>query len=823
MSGQTAAGEGGEAVTGRLAPDALCRRCAPARFGFATTAELEGLLPLASQDRAHEAVSFGSAMGRRGYNLIVIGPSGSGKHGSVRDFLKARAASAAVPSDWVYVNNFDEAFRPIALELPPGRAGELRRSMEELIEDLRVALPAAFETDDYQNRRGAIDEGFRTSQEQALEELNREAREAGIAVMRTPNGFAMAPAPGGEVMKPEVFNALGEDERKRYETRIKALQEKLAGILKAVPRQEKQRRAELRTINREFAERAVGHSIEELKGAFKGLMAVHTYLDEVHADLVENAALFLAGEEERSPFAGSAVADGRFDRYRVNVMVSREGAADGAPVVAEDHPTLGNLVGRVEHVQSQGALVTNFRLIKPGALHQGNGGYVLIDLKALLSEPLAWDALKRALRQESIRIESLGERLSLINTVSLEPDPIPLNVKVVLFADRALYYLLSQFDTDIDDLFKVVADFEDDMTWDDGGEDYYARLVAAVAKSEELRPLDPGAVARSIEEAARAISDARRLSLRITPLADLLREADFIAGEEGTGTVSGTHVDKAAKARLRRADRIREASQEAILRDIALIDTDGAAVGQINGLAVLSLGHGTFGRPSRITARVRMGTGRLVDIEREVELGGALHSKGVLILSGFLQARYALEVPMSLAASLVFEQSYGGVDGDSASSAELYALLSALAEAPIDQSFAVTGSVNQLGHVQAIGGVNHKIEGFFDICSERGLTGRQGVLIPASNVQHLMLREDVVEACAKGSFAVHSVATIDEGIEILTGLKAGARGADGLFADGTINRRIEDRLVGFAEARRKFGIAGRRPDGEAAGDVGVLS
>ena len=762
---------------------------------------------LSSQPRAFDAVSFAVAIKERGYNLFVLGPPGSGKHWGVRDFLRQELTEGKPPSDWVYVNNFKTPHRPMAIELAPGRGVELEKAMEALIEDLRTGLPAVFESEDYQNRQGSIEATLRQRQEEAFEALNEEAARESVAIVRTPQGFAMAPAPDGEVIKPEAFNALPPEERAAYEAKVKTLQEKLAAILKSVPRWQKDRRDQLRALNREVAGTVVDHAVEDVRNGFADVAPVLAYLDELRADLIANAPLFLARDEEQSPFAGTALADGRFDRYRVNTLVDRRADAGATPVVVEDHPTLGNLVGRVEHLQQQGALVTNFRLIKAGSLHHANGGYLLIDARSILTEPFAWQALKRALRVGAIRIESLGEQMSSIHTITLEPDPIPLDVKVVLFGDRQLYYLLSELDPDMRDLFKVMADFDDTAEWTDAGEDLYASLVGAVARRQKLRPLDPGAVARVVEQAARNADDAQKLSLHIGPLADLLREANHWAGSAASETIGADHIQRAIDECLARADRIRRTSQEMILRDIAMIDTDGEAVGQINALSVLSLREGTFGRPSRITARARVGTGTVVDIEREVELGGPLHSKGVLILSGFLQARYALDVPISLTASLVFEQSYGGVDGDSASSAELYALLSALSGVPIRQSIAVTGSVNQLGEVQAIGGANHKIEGFFDICAERGLTGRQGVTIPQSNIQHLMLRRDVVEACRAGRFRVWSVSTIDQGIEVLTGRPAGERGGDGGFPDGSINRLVEDRLISFANSRRAFGAA----------------
>lgn len=800
--------KGGEAAI-RLAPDRLIRRCDLGGLDFTTSDELEGEPELVGQDRALEAIRFAANIERDGFNLFVIGPPGTGKHTAVHQFLEDKAGPLPAPSDWVYVNNFTDPRRPRALELPAGRAIAFRDSMTELVEDLGTLLPAAFEAEDYQNRRNAIEEQFRQRQEEAFEALRKEAEARHVAIVRTPMGFAMAPAtPQGEVIKPEAFNVLPEAERKAFEETITELQEKLAAILKSIPKWDRERRHGVKELNREVAEAAVGQSIEEIRGRFADLPQVLDHLAIVRKDLIENAGLFIAGQsEDESGIVALTGFDGRFDRYQVNVIVGRAEGASGAPVVEEAHPNLGNMVGRVEHLAQQGALTTNFRLIRGGALHRANGGYLLLDLRQLLLEPLSWIALKRTLKSGRIRIESPGEFLSMVSTISLEPDPIPLKVKIVLLGDRLLYFLLAEADPDVRELFKVVADFDDSVPWSAETAEVYARMIAALSRRAGLRPLDREAMARTIERGGRLAEDGKRLSLLVGPIADLLSEADFIAGEAGRKVMTAADIDAAIAAQLRRFGRLKERAEEHIVRGIALVDTEGARVGQVNGLSVLALGGFSFGRPTRITARVRLGAGKVIDIEREVELGGPIHSKGMLILSGYLAAQYAPNAPMSLSASLVFEQSYGGVDGDSASAAELFALLSALAEAPLRQDIAVTGSINQMGRIQAIGGVNEKIEGFFDLCAARGLTGTQGVLIPASNVQHLMLRADVVEACAAGRFAVHAMQTAEQGIALLTGIEAGERQTDGRYPEGSINRRVEDRLAAFAEARKAFGAA----------------
>jgi predicted ATP-dependent protease len=609
--------------------------------------------------------------------------------------------------------------------------------------------------------------------------------------------------------------ALSEEERKQLEEDVGEIEEELQKILQQMPAWQREMREELNELNREIADFAVGGLINELREKYTDFPKVIAHLDAVQKDVVEHAEDVLSSSEEQQPnplqMGNSSprrqAHPPSFTRYQVNVVVDNS-ESEGAPVIYEHNPTYQNLIGRAEHIARMGALMTDFSLIKPGALHRANGGYLILDVRKVLMQPYAWEALKRALQFEQIRIESLGQMLSVISTVSLEPEPIPLKVKVGLFGDRLLYYLLWQLDPDFPELFKVAADFEEQMDRDEESQKLYARLIATLARKEDLRPLDPTGVARVIERSARIVGDAEKLSTQMRGINDLLREADYWASkkdeERPQAMITGADVQQAIDAQIYRADRVRERMQEAILRDTILIDVEGEKVGQINGLSVIQLGNFAFGRPTRITAQVRMGKGEVIDIEREVELGGPIHSKGVFILSGFFGGRYAEERPLSLSASLVFEQSYGGIEGDSASSAELYALLSSIARVPIKQSLAVTGSVNQHGQVQAIGGVNEKIEGFFDICKAQGLTGDQGVLIPVSNVKHLMLRSDVVEAVEQGQFHVYPVATIDQGIERLTGVPAGERDEEGNYPEGSVNAMVEQRLVEMAEKRRAF-------------------
>ena len=803
-----------------LPPSALKRRCDPRSLRFRTTAELEDLDEILGQDRAIEALRFGIAIRSDGFNLFALGPNALGKHATVRQFLDRKAAKQESPADWCYIHNFEDAHRPTALKLPPGAGAKLHRDMARLIEELQTAVASVFESDEYRTRLQGINEEFRERQSEAFEELQKRARTREVALVRTPVGLALAPMRGDEVMSPEDFRKLPEAERELAEKAIQELQQELQETIQQIPRWDKMRREKIREVNREVTNFAVGHLIDTMREEYKALGQVVAHLDSVQADVIDNVAGFVhpAGSEDTQDAAGQppsqrppAASDAPgmpaiLRRYRVNVVVDN-GETKGAPVVYEDNPAQGNLVGRVEHLAQMGALITDFSLIRPGALHRANGGYLILDARKLLTQPYAYEALKRTLQAGEIRIESPGQMYGLVSTVSLEPEPIPLDVKVVLVGDRMLYYQLSANDPDFSQLFKVAVDFEDDMDRTAGRNMRYARMVATLARRDGLKPLNAAAVARVIERSSRLTGDSTKLSTRMGLICDVLREADHWATEAGRRVIGEREVQKTIDSQIHRADRLRERSQEMILRGTILLDTAGVATGQVNGLAVLSLGGFAFGRPSRITARVRMGRGEVVDIEREVELGGPLHTKGVLILSAYLSAHYAADRPLSLSASLVFEQSYSGVDGDSASSTELYALLSALADVPIKQSLAVTGSVNQFGEVQAIGGVNEKIEGFFDLCNANGLNGENGVLIPASNVAHLMLRDDVIEATAAGRFHVYGVKTVDQGIEILTGVPAGKRGNKGAFAAGTINRMVDDRLIALAEARRAFAAA----------------
>jgi predicted ATP-dependent protease len=790
-----------------LPVERLNRRCRAEEIPFHTTADVAAGEEVIAQPRALAALELAMRIGSWSHNAYVMGSPGSGRHGAVRLTLAQEAGRRARPSDWCYVNRFDDPQRPRALRLPTGRAAQLKADMRELIEELRAAVPAALESESYRNRHAQIDREFEKRQEQSLAELQREAEHSQLALIQSAQGIAILPVRNGEVLDPEQFAALPEAERRERQERIEALSERLRAHMEAMPGWHRDHHRKLRELEREVTASAVRHLIEERRARYSDCPEVLDHLDKVESDLVENAGNLFRAESGLGLLAGLEKAESRarLDRYDVNVIVDSR-TLDGAPVVYESNPTYQNLIGEIENVAQFGMLSTDFTMIRGGALHAANGGFLLLDAERLISQPFAWDALKHALFGRRIRIESLGQRLSLISTRTLEPEPIPLEVRVVLIGTRQLYHLLCEYDIEFAELFKVVADFDD--TIDRSGENLgiYARLIAGSARREQLRPFDASAVARLVEYGSRLAGDSRKLSIHRRSLEDALRESNHFAAAAASDVVQAAHVQRALDEQAIRLGRIHARTLEAIQQEVLLIDCDGEAVGQVNALSVIQVGTQPFGQPSRITAVVRIGEGEVLDIEREVRLGGAIHSKGVLILAALVGARFGAALPLSLHASLVFEQSYAGVEGDSASLAEACALLSAIAQAPLRQSLAVTGSVNQHGAVQVVGGVNEKIEGFFDACRMRGLTGRQGVIIPEGTVPQLMLRDDVVRAAGEGRFHIHAVQTLDEAIALLTGLEAGVRDAQGAYPEGSLHARVAQRLRAFAEARQQFAL-----------------
>ena len=788
-----------------LPPHLLYKVADPGEFQFNTTDELADVGVVVGQERALDALRFGLGIGRGGFNIFALGPTGLGKTSTIKEIVGREAEEHPIPDDWCYVHNFAEPSRPNALRLPAGQGRRFAGDMEQLIGELNTSMSAVFEGEEYRARAEEIEEEAKERESNAIQALRREAQQQHVALIETPTGFAFAPLDEkNEVYSPDQFGKLPEKEQHEIQEAIGRFHQQLQKLLRQFPAWRREAKQKIKDLNREIAGYAVGHLIDELADRYASIEGVARHLEDVRRELVDHAdELFQKSGDGMAALFGQGHRPNPLERYRANLLVDN-GEVKAAPIVFETLPTHSNLIGRVEYQALMGALVTDFMMIKAGALHRANGGYLILDARKVLMQPFAWETLKRTLESGEIRIESLERALSLINTTTLEPAPIPLEVKVILTGDRILYYLLSLYDPEFRELFKVSADFEETLDRDPDGNALYARLVASLARRNGLKPLDRGAVIRVLEQAARRVEDSEKLSTHLRSLDDLLKEADHYAAGAGREVISREDVQTAIDQQIRRADRLRERVYEAIDRGTVFIDTEGVVVGQINGLSVISLGDFAFGQPSRITATTRIGSGKIVDIERETELGGAIHSKGVMILSSFLAARYARTQPFSLHASLVFEQSYGPVEGDSASLAELAAILSSLADLPIRQSLAVTGSVNQHGRVQPIGGVNEKIEGFFDVCKVRGFDGKQGVIVPAANLKHLMLRRDVVDKAATGEFRVYAVETVDQALELLMEMPAGERDEAGKFPENSINGRVEQCLAEWGEIQKKL-------------------
>lgn len=790
-----------------VAPEHLRRHADPAHLPT-TTANVPPLEGTIGQPRALDALAFGLEIRSPGYNLFVAGPAGSGRERTVYDYLRQFAPSRSAPSDWVYVYNFAQPDHPNAISLPQGRGRTFAADMDRFLQAAQREIPRAFESEDYaHHRREALSE-LAKPREAMLNELATFARDQGFAIEMTPAGIMTVPVREGHPLSPEEFQQLPTELQQELERRIPEVQERIADTLRQLHQLQKEGAETVRQLDRDVARFTLGPHLDELRETYRDQPRVLIYLDQVQRDLPEHLDDFRSseaeGEQQLSPTRlPGPTRDERLARYRVNVLVDNDDF-EGAPVVVERNPTYYNLVGRIDYRSTFGQLAADFRQIKSGALQRANGGFLVLQALDVLRSPLAWEALKRSLICGEVTIENLGEQVSALTIEQLRPESIPLDVKVILLGPPEVYALLYQADPDFHELFKVKADFAPDMDWNEEHLGHYVAFISRRVREDGLRHLDGSAQGRVIEYGARLREDQRKLSARLRDIADVVSEANYWAGKAGHDMVEAADVDQAIAKRKYRSNLVEERLQEFIDNGTILIDTTGARTAQVNGMAVIDLGGYAFGRPSRITARVSPGRGSVQSIEREIELSGPIHSKGFLILSGYLSGQYAQQYPLALSATITFEQSYDEVDGDSASSTELYALLSALADLPLAQGIAVTGSVNQHGEVQAVGGVNAKIEGFFAVCKAKGLTGDQGVILPAANVPNLMLEEEVIDAVRAGQFHIWGVRTIDEGIELLTGRPAGQRGTDGQYPEGTIHQLVEARLRDYAERLRAF-------------------
>jgi lon-related putative ATP-dependent protease len=802
-----------------LAAADLRRTVQPEALECATTGELPPDAGIIGQTRAVRALRFGLEIADSGFNVFVAGPPGIGKMTAARKFIEETARTHPPGWDWCYVHNFEDPYRPKIFRLPAGRGHQLRHDLEELIDHLRRELPKVFESENYSAKRDEIVQDLDRERNELFEELRRKAEKAGFHLETAPMGMVLVPLGAKGPLQEEEFAKLSDEQKQDLSRRREAVEAELKTTLREARKLARAAKEKVRALRARIGLFVVGGLIDDLSESYAELPDVVAYLKAVREDVVQNIDAFRAetAEGEEPSGMGAILArhlrEGPFRKYRVNVLVDNS-RLEGAPVVVELNPTYANLFGRIEKESEFGAVFTDFTMIRAGSLHRANGGFLVLPVDDVLREPFCWDGLKRALESRRLQIEEIADRLGAMMTRGLKPEAMPLDVKVVLVGQPIYYHLLHAYDETFPELFKVNADFDTRMGRSDAEVRDFLRVLGDLCRREGICHLDRGAMAKVLEHASRLAGDREKLSTRLGPIADLVREAHFWATRDGASTVTADHVRRALDEKVYRQGMIRERMQEMVQRGFILIDTEGTAVGQVNGLSVIVLGSIEFGKPSRITATVAPGREGLVDIEREVALGGPIHSKGVLILGGFLAKRFAVERPLSLAARIVFEQSYEGVEGDSASSTELYAVLSALADLPVRQGIAVTGSVNQRGEVQAIGGVNEKVEGYFDVCRLKGLTGEQGVLIPRSNEANLMLREDVVEAVGKGSFHVWTADTVDDGIELLTGAPAGERAADGKYPEGSVTARAAATLERFHETLRRMGSAGAHAAGE---------
>jgi lon-related putative ATP-dependent protease len=783
-----------------LAVERLCRKTDPAGLSFDTTASLADPQGPVGQERAMRAVEFGATIAQPGYNIFVSGPQGSGKHSSVRRALERLAAGQPAPDDWCYVHNFASPHRPQALRFAAGEGRAFKQAMGGFVETLKEAMPRLFESDEYRKRRSAIEDEFRKTAEGALERLRREAETQGLALVeREEGGFDFAPQRDGLTLSDDEYRQLPKPDRDRLGERMRELKAELGKTLQSLDQLRDHAVQKLRALDRELGEAEVRKLMQPLAHAYQTNREASAHIETIFQDVMAHIEALQAAARGEGGEDGQRV-DVPFHRYQVNLIVDHTGAK-GAPVVSLALPSLSQLLGKVEHVPLLVTMITDFMFIRPGALHQANGGYLLIDALDLLQQDVSWETLKRALREAHIRIANLAEILDRSQAVTIQPQPIPLDLKIVLFGEPWLYYRLRELDPDFAEFFKVQADFATAAARDEAHCRELLGVLASVSRADGLKHLDRSGAARMLDEAARMAGDAEKLSVRTARLTDLLREADHFAAAARRTVITAQDVREAVAAKEDRAGRLKALEHELVQRGIIYIDTDGAKSGQVNALTVMSLAGFSFGAPARLTAQVRPGDGRVTDIERLADFSGPTHAKGVQILSGFLNGHYSATRPVSLSASVAFEQSYGPIDGDSASAAELIAILSAIADVPVKQGIAITGSIDQRGRIQPIGGANEKIEGFFDICALRAPGKGQGVIIPRANTVNLMLRDDVLDAVRAGRFCVYAVETIDEALEILTGMKAGARRSNGTFPSGTFNARVAKRLDHFARPR----------------------
>lgn len=765
---------------------------------FKTTAELEPFQGVLGQERAVNAIQFGVAMERHGYNIFVMGDTGTGRSSYVRDYLKSEAKRQATPDTWCYVNNFKNPREPGAISLHPHEANRFDQAIRELIDQLLATFPAALEHPSYQQKKAAIDYQFNRRYDKSIEVVEREAHKRGVAVYRDSNAISFTPMRDGKALDETEFAQLEEAEREGFHNDIAELEQMLGDQLAELPQWKRESSNELRNLNKITIRDAISPLLEPIRDEFNEHKLIMAYLQDMEEHL-PSLVLEELMDERMMDLSEEFAKRSRMEESLLPNIATHHLPDSGASVVYEPHPSYANLFGRIEYASEQGALITNYHRIVPGALHKANGGYLILDADKVLSEPFVWDALKRALQSHELKMESPYSEVGLINTTSLVPATIPLSFKLVIIGSRQMYYLLQEYDEDFRRLFRTLVDFDGDIEMSTEHLSAYAQILKSRVEEQKYADLTRDAVVRMVQQSTRLAEQQNMLSARLGEQFDLLAEADFIRKLAKDDLINAVHINRALAAKKERTGRVYDKLFEQMMDGTVLLDTSGQATGKINGLTVMSLGDTSFGSPARITVTVYPGSKGVVDIEREVALGQAIHSKGVMIISGFLGNRYAQKFPLAISAHITMEQSYGYIDGDSASLAELICLISALIHSPVDQSYAITGSVNQYGEVQAIGGVNEKIEGFFRLCAARGLTGKQGVIIPHSNQRNLVLNQEVTQAVEDGDFSIHAVKHVDEALEILLNREAGEQDEEGHFPEGSINGDIIARLQAIAD------------------------
>ncbi|MGE4282143.1 MAG: Lon protease family protein [Clostridia bacterium] len=776
---------------------------------FHTTEELDPLYDIIGQERAVNAIEFGLKIKIRGYNIYLSGLTGTGKTSYAETYVKKLAAKENIPDDWCYLYNFDKPAYPIAVNLPAGMGKDFKRDMEQFVSIIKSEIPKAFSSSEYEKEKTMIIKEFQSRRDLLLEQLDGGAIEKGFKVSVTNAGVYFLPIIEGKTLTEEEYAGLEEKEKMIIRERSQKLQLELLDIIRAVKNTEKEAEEKVSEWEHKIALFAVGMHINDLQEKYKNYETVQEYLKKIQDDILDNLGDFIDEEpsEEQSQIvlvpSAAPEEKGLDEKYQVNLIIDNSNIK-GAPVIVDFNPSYYNLIGRVEYESEHGSIITNHTMIKPGLLHQANGGYLILQADDLLKNVHSWEALKRALRTKKITIENMQEHLGLAVVSTLRPEAIPLNIKVLMVGNSELYHLLLQHDKDFKKLFKIKADFDEEMEKNTENILKYAQFINSFCKREGVLPFDKTSVVKIIGYSSRLVEDHTKLSTRFNDIVEILAESSAWATIEGSSIVTSRHVDKAVMEKERRSNKYDEKLLKLMDEGTIMVDVTGSVVGQINGLSVLDMGDYSFGKPSRITAATYIGKSGIVNIEREIEMSGTSHSKGVMILSGYIGQKYAQEMPLALTASICFEQLYSGVDGDSASSTELYALLSSLSELPIKQGIAVTGSVNQKGEIQPIGGVNQKIEGFFELCKCKKLTGEQGVMIPFQNIKNLLLKEEVLLAVKNGLFHIYPIKTIDEGIKILTGFEAGVKNQDGKYPKDSVNHRVYEKLKSFAECTAKF-------------------